>query len=217
MKPSLLLSLCSSLLTSSAQAETKRTPALERQPTATIKQQASNEACVPTAPEVQVNLQSDGGTLGELVREISRHTCRNLSVDHRLVHEPIWFASGAGISAAQLWTSFLDLLASKNLSVVSSKHQDTIIQAADGVRSTVPTLAAEERMPGENRVITKVLRPKTKDVNAAANFLNIFKSSTGQVHPYPAAGILVVTDYSASVARIEWLLAEMEGSSNARR
>lgn len=217
MKPSLLLSLCSSLLATSAEAEPKRpTTPPEPQGNVTIKRQAPNEGCVPTAPEVQVGLHSDGGSLGELSREVARHTCRNLAVDHRLVHEPIWLAGGASIPAAQLWTRFLELLASKNLSVVSGEHQDTIIQAADGVRSTVPTLSADQPTPREHRVITKVLRLKTKDANTIANFLNIFKSSTGQLHPYAPAGILVVTDYAPNVARLEWLLAEMDAPSTIR-
>ncbi|MBK6687805.1 MAG: hypothetical protein IPG45_25240 [Deltaproteobacteria bacterium] len=214
MKPSLLLSLCSSLLATSAEAETKRAaPPLERPATAAIKRQAPGEACVPTAPEVQVRLHFEGGTLGELSKEIARHTCRNLNLDHRLAHEPIWLASGAGIPAGHLWTTFLDLLASRELSLVSTIHQDTIIRAADAPRSTVPTLAAGQTTPGENRMITKVLRPKTKDLNATSNFLNVFKSSTAQLHAYPPAGILVITDYAPNVARLEWLLAEMDSPS----
>lgn len=217
MKPPLLLSLCSSLLATSVQAETKRiSPPPERQATATIKRQSPADSCVPTSPEVQVNLHFDGGTLGDLSKEIARHTCRNLVLDHRLMHEPIWFASGAGIPAGQLWTTFLDVLASKGLSLISNTHEDTIIMSADAVRSTVPTLSAGQTTPSENRMITKVLRPKTKDLNATTNFLNIFKSSTAQLHPYPPAGILVLTDYAPNVARLEWLLAEMDTPSSGR-
>lgn len=50
---------------------------------------------------------------------------------------------------------------------------------------------------------------KDRDINSYANFLNIFKTGKGQIHPFPPAGILIVTDYASSIARLEWLLGQI--------
>ena len=58
--------------------------------------------------------------------------------------------------------------------------------------------------------MTKVLRPKTKDLNALGNFLNLYKSGRGQIQPYTATGVLVISDYAPVVRRLERLIAQLE-------
>ncbi len=165
--------------------------------------------CRPAAESDRVTLDFDHAPLSDLVREVGRALCRNFVVEPALARHPVFVAANAGTSMKELWPMFLSILAAHELTIIDHGAHHTIIPAIDGTRSKIPTYGPKDEVPSEERMVTKVFELKDKDINAVTNFVNIYKSPKGQVHPFASSGIIVMTDFASSVTKIEWLLAQM--------
>jgi type II secretory pathway component GspD/PulD (secretin) len=167
--------------------------------------------CEPPAPGTRVGLEIDGASLESFVGQVGRTLCRNLTVDARVAKTPIIAVTPVGVPIEALWGHFLAILATHELTIVDVGAITHVISGTDATRSDVPTYDVEAALPNEERMITKrVLVPAGVDANAVTNYLNIFKSKRGQIHPWHGKGgaFLTITDYTSSVRR---LLALMPG------
>ena len=60
-----------------------------------------------------------------------------------------------------------------------------------------------------NAIVSKMVRvPKGHDAGVLTNYLNVFKSGQGQIHPYGSSHI-VITDYVDSVQRAMKIMKEV--------
>ncbi len=199
------------VLTSVALAEPKPPMQPPERPTTLvpgkIKTQPLN--CVPTLADQVVRLDFANSSLADLAQEVGRHLCKNFILEPKLAQTPLYLISTENLRVAQLWQTFHAILAHNGLALVSYPNYDGIIRAVDATQAVVPLLGAKDPLPAENRMVSKVLKVKG-DVHAINNYLNIFKSGQGQCHPFVSAGMILVTDYAPSVARLEWILAQLE-------
>lgn len=208
MKTLLLMPLLSSLVSApSAPPIEKRPPPPRVEAPGSI---ASAGRCVPTPGDQRLELRFQGAPLEDLVKEVARHTCRDLVLAPRDADVRIGVYSGGGITAERLWPAFLEILAAHDFTIVEGPSYTVIAPSADATRLTLPMIGAKQETPSDGRMVTKLLRPKTKDLNALANYLNIYKSSRGQVHPYAPAGVLVISDYGPVVQKLERMVDQLE-------
>lgn len=208
MSVPVLFSLVSSLIAAPPAMPVVKAAPPPRAPTPGLI--STRALCVPTPGEQRLDLRFEGSRLEDLVRDVARHTCRNLVLSPRDADARIGVYFGAGVTAERLWPTFLEILAAHDLTVVDGPSATVIITSSDGARSALPTLGATDETPAEARMVTKVLRPKTKDLNALGNFLNLYKSGRGQIQPYTPTGVLVISDYAPVVRRLERLIAQLE-------
>lgn len=171
--------------------------------------------CRQRQSEEVVRLDFDGSTVRDLSRTVGRLLCENFVLDPNVVNVRVFVSSNAEIRMDALWPTFLHILRVNDLTVVDHFGQHAIVMAADGARESVPTYGIDEEVPRADRMVTKVVRVRGHDLNAVANFLNIFKTGKGQIHPFADAGILVMTDFASSIARLEWLLGQLPRSAAA--
>lgn len=209
---SIVVALSVSLAAATAQAEEPKPRAAEK-PTPPIRALGRiierPGACKPLAPDTPVRLELDDVAMPELLREVARVTCRGFLVDEALTKLRMHVVSGGEIRADQLWGVVLASLQLHGAATVDRGPYTAVIPATDGARAPIPTLGPADALPAEERMVTKMYRLRgAHDHNAVVNFLNIFKSGKGQIHPY--YGLIVATDFTSSLRRMEALLAELE-------
>lgn len=166
-------------------------------------------ACQPLPENELVRLDFENAPLQDLVREVGRATCKNFVLEHRLARLPVMMVSAMETRAGALWTTFLSVLAANDLTLVDRAGHSVIVEATEATRSNVPGYGPQDAVPNEERMVTKIMEVKDRDLNAISNFLSIHKSPKGQVHPYLPGNILVITDYASSISRLEWLYRQM--------
>lgn len=200
------LILLTTLLSQPAAAELKKPSAAPSVQGRVLEKQAP---CRTAKDSDLVQLDFDGSTVRELALEVGRLLCRNFVLDPSISKRRVVVLSSAPIRVDVLWPTFLHILRVNDLTIVDRGSYQAIMMASDGTRESVPTYGVSDEVPPEERMITKVVKFRGRDVNATTNFLNIFKTGKGQIHPFASAGIIVITDFASSVARLEWLLGQM--------
>jgi general secretion pathway protein D len=158
------------------------------------------------------------GEIQELVELVSMCTGRNFILTNKVRSQKFKIISPTPIRSQNLWRVFLAALEANDFTVVPSGRYWKVIQANDGTRSPVPFYEAGESLRGKGRtfpvdeqMVTKVYRVKHGgNTNNIVNYLNIFKSNRGQLHPFQGSNLIIMTDYASSLARLERILAELD-------
>lgn len=183
-------------------AQPARALSIMKDPKASSKgMNTSAPKCVPIKPGAQIRLELPEVELGSFVHSVGRALCKNLVVDPKCQNLNVSVSLARRVSGAQLWSVFLSSLAAHKLTVVQKGPLTVVIPAMSATRSAVPLLGPKDPVPDEERMFSKVILVK-KDLNKMTNYLNVFKSPQGQLHPYPGQGMIVMTDYSSSIKRM---------------
>jgi general secretion pathway protein D len=171
---------------------------------------ASRSGCKPLNPEAKITFNFKG-EIQELVRTISKTTCKNFIITNKVRSQKFEIVSPTPITVTQAWQAFLSALSANEFTLVQNGRYYEIIQSADGTRAAVPIYGAKTTAPTYDQMITKIFKPEyASDVNAVVNYLNIFKSGKGQIHPFAASNTIIATDFGSSMARLERILSEID-------
>lgn len=166
-------------------------------------------ACEPLEPSARVRLSFDGASVESFVAQVGRILCRNFVIDARHAKQTLALSTPREVSGEALWTTFLEVLATQRLTIVDRGAVTHVVPGTDGPRSPLPLYGAGDPLPDEERMISvRVDLPAGSQAGAITNFLNIFKSQGGQIHPWLSdpQPFLVITDYTSSVRRLLRLL-----------
>ncbi len=164
------------------------------------------------------------GDLKELVEMISEMTCKNFILTNKVRGQKFKILSPQQVTVQEAWLAFLSALQANDYTLMRSGRYYKVFQASEGNRNPVPLFRNNQRVPnsdrtidsknglgGFDRVITKIYRLKHGgDPNATVNYLNIFKSNRGQLHPFTGTGTIIVTDFASSIKRLERILQEID-------
>lgn len=168
------------------------------------------QKCKPL-PQTQKVMFDFKGDILELVATISKTTCRNFILTNKVRSQKFEIISPTPITVAEAWAAFLSSLEANEFGLVQVGKYYKIIQATDATRSPVPFYEDGEEIPITDAMITKIYKLKhATDLNGVVNYLNIFKSGKGQVHPYLPTGTLIATDFATNLYRIERILKEID-------
>ncbi|MBX2812818.1 MAG: type II secretion system secretin GspD [Myxococcales bacterium] len=173
--------------------------------------------CRPPSPNQNVNFDFEG-EIQELVETISKITCRNFILTNKVRSQRFKIVSPTPVRARNAWRVFLATLEANDFTVVPTGNYWKIVQANDATRSTVPFYREDESLNllGEvsragDQMVTKLYRIKHGgNINNIVNYLNIFKSNRGQLHPFQGSNLIVMTDYASSLERLERIFAELD-------
>ncbi|MEL6184379.1 MAG: type II secretion system secretin GspD, partial [Myxococcota bacterium] len=177
----------------------------------------SGKNCRVPPPNQMVSFDFEG-EVEKLVKWISEITCRNFILTNKVRSQKIQILSPSRVLAKNAWRVFLAVLESNDFTVEPAGSFWKVIQANDGTRSTIPFYdeGRSLRGPGKtfastNQMVTKLYRVRHGgNTNNIVNYLNIFKSNRGQLHPFQGSNLIVMTDFAASLERIESILAELD-------
>ncbi|HWP46907.1 MAG TPA: type II secretion system secretin GspD [Candidatus Limnocylindrales bacterium] len=97
-----------------------------------------------------------------------------------------------------------------NLTVVKSGQFYKVVPIAIARQKTIPVETGKEVKDGD-RVVTHIVRLKYISPAEAMNVLGPFISQTsGNLHPYPKANILIITDLASNVRRLLDILEQID-------
>ena len=169
----------------------------------------ASKGCRPLPPNARVNFDFKGD-IKELVETVSKTTCKNFILTNKVRSQKFEIISPTPITVNQAWRAFLSALEANDFSLIQVGRYYKVIQATDGTRSAVP-IYKKGSPPIEDRMVTVVWNLKhATDINAVVNYLNIFKSGKGQIHPFAATNTIIATDFGTSVQRLEGILKEID-------
>ncbi len=171
---------------------------------------ANGKKCRPLPPTARVNFDFKGD-IKELVESISKTTCKNFILTNKVRSQKFEIVSPSPITVAEAWRAFLSALEANDFTIIRVGRYHKIIQATDGTRSPLPLHDGRGAAPVNDSMVTVIWKLEHGgDVNAVVNYLNIFKSGKGQIHPFSATGTIIVTDFGTSIARLERILKEID-------
>ena len=183
-----------------------------------------SDSCRPPAPNQMVSFDFEG-EITDLVETISKITCRNFILTSKVRSQKFKIVSPTPIRARNAWRVFLAALEANDFTVVPSGRYWKIVQANDGTRSTVPFYGEGESLrgrgevfPTDEQMVTKIYRVEHGgNTNNIVNYLNIFKSNRGQLHPFQGSNLIVMTDFASNLERLERILDELDQPSVLER
>lgn len=171
---------------------------------------AKGKKCRPMRPNDKVLLDFKGD-IKELVELISKTTCKNFILTNKVRSQKFEIISPSPITVREAWRAFLSALEANDFTVIQVGRYYKIIQATDGTRSPVPMYEEGANVPIYDRMVTKIWKVQNAgDINAVVNYLNIFKSGKGQIHPFAATNTIIATDFGTSIERLERILKEID-------
>lgn len=162
-------------------------------------------ACEPLDPSARVSLSFDGASVESFVAQVGKILCRNFVIDPRHAKQTLALSTPRELPVEALWNTFLVVLASQGLTIADRGAVIHVISGTDGTRSPLPLYVAGDRLPDEEQMISvRVDLPSADQANHITNFLNIFKTQRGQIHPWLSEPqpFLLITDYTSSVRRL---------------
>jgi general secretion pathway protein D len=171
---------------------------------------AGGKKCKPLPPTARVNFDFKGD-IQELVETISETTCKNFILTNKVRSQKFEIVSPSPITVEEAWRAFLSALEANDFALIRVGRYYKIIQATDGTRSPVPMYEGLDKTPVNDAMVTTIWKLEHGgDVNAVVNYLNIFKSGKGQIHPFQATGTIIATDFGTSIERLERILKEID-------
>ncbi|MCK6544939.1 type II secretion system secretin GspD [Myxococcota bacterium] len=209
---------------SQAQAGAKKAEEREEAPTVLAAPQGGETAgggagdlktiksstCKPLRPNAKVTFDFKGD-INELITTIAKTTCKNFIVTQKIRSQKFEIISPTPITVDEAWAAFLSALEANEFTIFQVGRYYKIIQATDGTRAPVPIYKDSQQIPINDRMVTKIWRMKhATDINAVVNYLNIFKSGKGQIHPFSPTNTIIATDFGTSMERIERIFEEID-------
>ncbi|MCB9649811.1 MAG: type II secretion system secretin GspD [Deltaproteobacteria bacterium] len=171
---------------------------------------AGGKKCKPLPPTARVNFDFKGD-IQELVETISETTCKNFILTNKVRSQKFEIVSPSPITVEEAWRAFLSALEANDFTLIRVGRYYKIIQATDGTRAPVPMYDGLDKTPVNDAMVTTIWKLKHGgDVNAVVNYLNIFKSGKGQIHPFQGTSTIIATDFGTSIERLERILKEID-------
>lgn len=187
-------------------------PKPEEIPSFTSTGKTSNARCVPVGPRALVTFNFKG-TVRELITAISKATCKNFIIAGKGTNskKKLEILSPTPISGAAAWQAFLSALAANDQTVVRTGRYYKVIKSAESTRSPVAMYRNGQRPPISDAMVTVIWKLQyAGDISRVVNYLNIFKSTKGQIHPFPATNTIIATDYASSINRLRKILEQVD-------
>lgn len=172
----------------------------------------AEKGCVPLRGRDTVQFEFKNADIQDVVAAISKHLCKNFIVTSKIRSQKFDIISPTPVTVDEAWQAFLSALEANDFAMFQVGSYYKIIQATEGTRAPVPIYGEDgPPTPNSDRVMTRIWRVKHGgDPATIVNYLNVFKSAKGQIHPFAATGTIIVTDYATSIRRLETVLAEID-------
>ncbi|MFO0723251.1 MAG: type II secretion system secretin GspD [Myxococcota bacterium] len=176
----------------------------------------ADKNCRPLLPNDKVPFEFKDADIKDVVTAISKTMCKNFIITSKVRSQKFDIVSPTRIRVDEAWQAFLSALEANDFAVFQVGRFYKIIQGNDATRAPVSILDDKDRVASDDRMVTKIWKISSgQDLNQIVNYLNIFKSNKGQIHPYSATNVIVATDYASSIERAERILDEIDLPSGA--
>lgn len=154
-----------------------------------------------------------GTELADLVAWAMSFTCKNFVYSSRVLAGrslTVTVVAPSRMTPSEAWRLFLIALHGMNLTVVPKGKVLEIVELPQARRHAVPIVKPGAPAPSDEQVVRVLFRPARIPVDDLAAALKPLASADGELIPLARAGLLVVTDTGAHLARMRELAEEID-------
>jgi len=162
----------------------------------------------PAGHMVKFNLQD--ADLAELVNHISGLTGRRFIYGAKVRQIKATVVSPEPVTLDEAYQAFLSILEANGMTVVPHGRFLKIIDSGGVVTQPTPIVARGEPVPDADRYITRLYRLENASPDDIVTVLNKFKSKDGDITPYAAGRLLIITDTATQVRRLIRIIEEVD-------
>jgi general secretion pathway protein D len=182
-------------------------------PLPTTMEKIAQATDVPYRPKpgghlVKFNLQD--ADLAELVNHISGLTGRRFIYGAKVRQIKATVVSPEPVSLDEAYQAFLSILEANGMTVVPHGRFLKIIDSGGVVAQPTPVVARGEPVPDADRYITRLYRLENVSPDEILPVLTKFKSKDGDITPYTAGRLLIITDTATQVRRLIRIIEEVD-------
>jgi general secretion pathway protein D len=177
-----------------------------------------NPADVEQAPaggDVDFNL--DDADLPALVKAVGNITGRRFLYGDKLRSIKATVHSPQKISAGEAYRVFLSILQTNGMTVIRHGRFFKIVESNGVAGESTEIYGPEERVPNEDRYVTRIHRLAHADPAEVTAVLTKLKSKDGDIAVHAPGNLLVITDTGAHIHRMLDVLAEIDVPSAERK
>jgi general secretion pathway protein D len=157
---------------------------------------------------VKFNLQD--ADLAELVNHISGLTGRRFIYGAKVRQIKATVVSPEPVSLEEAYQAFLSILEANGMTVVPHGRFLKIIDSGGVVSQPTPVVARGEPVPDADRYVTRLYRLENVSPDEILPVLTKFKSKDGDITPYTAGRLLIITDTATQVRRLIRIIEEVD-------
>jgi general secretion pathway protein D len=162
----------------------------------------------PAGHMVKFNLND--ADLAELVNHISGLTGRRFIYGAKVRQIKATVVSPEPVTLDEAYQAFLSILEANGMTVVPHGRFLKIIDSGGVVTQPTPIVARGEPVPDADRYVTRLYRLENASPDDIVTVLNKFKSKDGDITPYSAGRLLIITDTATQVRRLIRIIEEVD-------
>jgi general secretion pathway protein D len=169
----------------------------------------------PGAALVKFNLQD--ADLAELVNHISGLTGRRFIYGAKVRQIKATVVSPEPVTLDEAYQAFLSILEANGMTVVPHGRFLKIVDSGGVVAQPTPLYDRGEPVPDADRYITRLYRLQNVSPDEIVPVLSKFKSKEGDITPYAAGRLLIITDTATQVRRLIRIIEEVDVGGSGQR
>jgi general secretion pathway protein D len=147
----------------------------------------------------------------DILEQASRWTCRNFAYTEEVVRGKITLLSKTAVSPDEAYAAFLAALTANGIAMYQTGKYWKLVRIADSKKVPIPTLVGDEaEYAAIEQPITRVFRLRYLDPDQLRAVLGNFTSPQGADIQTVQPDVLLITDISLNVRRIEKLLEALD-------
>ncbi len=164
----------------------------------------------PMPPRARVTFNLENASLMELVRLIANLTGRRFIVPGKIREIQATVYAPTQVTVSQAYRAFLSILQINGLTLVPAGRYLKIVETQNVQNRPLPIYNSDEAMPADDRFLTRIHRLEHIGAEDAAQLLQRFKSTDGQLVAYAPTNMLIITDTGRNVRRMLRLLRAID-------
>lgn len=158
-------------------------------------------------PGMRFKLQFRGEVdLKDLVTWASDVLCKPVLVPSSIRQQKVQIIAPSTTTLPEAYRIFLSALNSMGLTIKPEGNAFLVLETAHAKESSLPLVGPGGRVPGDSSYVTKVTRLEHVSVDDVMPVLQRLKSKNGDIVPYAPTGMLIITDVSENIQRMEGIL-----------
>lgn len=180
--------------------------------TATSAPQASGLIAsepVKKQTEKYVTIDFDNVDIGVFVKFVSELTGRNFIIDDK-VRGKVTVISPKKIPVSEIYRVFLSVLEVNGFTTVTLGDIIKVIPVATAREKFMETRTKKEVSDPEDRIVTQIVSLERANPDEVKRVLDPIVSKSSSVLAYPAAGVLIITDFLSNVKRLQEIIAALD-------
>ncbi len=169
----------------------------------------ANPSAVKGSAQKFVTLDFDNVDISVLVKFVSELTGKNFLIDEK-VKGKVTVMSPKKIPVNDVYRVFLSILEINGFTVVPAGNMIKIVPSAVAREKSLEIRTQKDLADPEDRMVTQVISLERANPDEIKRVLDPIVPKTGSVLSYPAAGMLIVTDYLSNIRRIQEIVSALD-------